>query len=211
MRKQISYETKERIVQLYKMDTLKNLEIAGAYCISMKELFAILEEMKVERKKTENDENIEDAAQKLYVEHVAVDSICQRIGISRTTLYKVVNNANLPKRNAIGSSDNATQIIKLYQNQKTRAEIARTLDLDLGEVADVINTAIESSQIQKTEIDDSDKDDYVKAELMAEFIVENDDEEIVIEEVASAFHLISDYLLFYVEKMKKSRGEENYV
>lgn len=99
MSDQIKFETKERIVHLYKMDVLTNLEIAGACHVSLVQLFDVLEDMKAGRKYTDKDQTKEVAIRKLYLEAESIETISERVGVGRRTIYKVITEANLHKRN----------------------------------------------------------------------------------------------------------------
>lgn len=208
MGKKISDKIKNNVVYMYTKTNTPVLGIASILDISIKTLYKILDENKIERR-PKPVPNLELAV-KLYEDGVILSEIYERANINCATLYKELDRRNISRRHVVISrnqnvsstvNENYDAIIELYMADKSLTQIANELYISYPVVKRTIDEALESKIIEIRQIDIEKEKERECVERIAQLYIDMG-KDIKIRELAKIMQVNEMKLYHKIEALK---------
>lgn len=173
-----------------------------------------MEEENIQRKNNSIDEKKSKKAVMLYKKGYMIQDIMGKLNINSIQLYNALDEAGIPRRiqRDVGierqhnylEHHKADEILRLYKNGKTKAEISKTIYVSETTVGKIINQAISTGMIEKSKTDIEQSLCRQRAEQAAIIYILLEDDTINISEAAKALHIKSSQLFYQIYKNKKA-------
>lgn len=210
MRTPISTTLKNHIVKLYSESSLSMIEIASILNVSVASIQRILIERNIPSRRETKCVDI-DRAITMYEQGYYLEDIYDATNTYSTILYEELDRRNIPRRKAYSNRQMSQQgsaytkdVISLYQEGKTSAEIALELLISQPTVTRIINNELKNGTISLRQSDIAQKrEDERVSDIAKLYIFLLGKEKVAIRQIAKEMNVNENKLYRAIKKRNK--------